>query len=63
MFLPRPTPQDLRDRAGECEQRAASAISAETRETLLYLAKRWRALADEDEAKEKITDRQARALR
>jgi hypothetical protein len=46
------TPQDYRDRANECEQRADSAAGPETREILLYLAKRWRDLAAEDEAKE-----------
>ena len=49
-----PTPQTLRylrDRAEACERLAETTISPETRETMLYLASRWRALADEDEAK------------
>jgi hypothetical protein len=50
-----PAPQDLRDRADECERWAASAIRAEDRKALLYLAKRWRALADEDEAMGKVS--------
>jgi hypothetical protein len=44
------TPQDYRDRAHECERQADSATTAETREILLYLARRWRDLAAEDEA-------------
>lgn len=49
-----PTPQTLRylrERAEACERLAETATSPETRETMLYLASRWRALADEDEAK------------
>ena len=46
------TPQDYRDCANECERQADSATNPETREILLYLAKRWRDLAAEDEAKE-----------
>ena len=46
------TPQDYRDRANECERQADSATNRETQEILLYLAKRWRDLAAEDEAKE-----------
>jgi hypothetical protein len=49
----RPSPQDYRDRAIECERQAEVATGPETREILLYLAKRWRDLAAEDEAKEK----------
>jgi len=52
LFIPNPkTPQDYIDRATNCEQLADAATSPETRETLLYLASRWRALADEEEAK------------
>jgi hypothetical protein len=49
-----PTPQILRyrkDRAEACERLAETATSPETRETMLYLASRWRVLADGDEAK------------
>ena len=49
-----PTPQTLRylrDRAEACERLAETATSPEAREGMLYLASRWRALADEDEAK------------
>ena len=53
MSPPKPkTPQDYIDRATACEQAAAAAILPATRETLLYLAARWRALADEEEAKQ-----------
>jgi len=43
------TPQDCRDRANECERQAEGATNPETREILLYLAKRLRNLAAEDE--------------
>ena len=45
------TPQDYRERADECERLAADAVMPATRETMLYLAARWRSLAAEDEAK------------
>jgi hypothetical protein len=35
---------------------ADSATSSETRDIMLYLAMRWRTLADEDEAKRKPSD-------
>jgi hypothetical protein len=47
-FIPS-TSQDSRDRADECERLAASTINASNRESLLDLARRWRALADADE--------------
>ena len=43
------TPQERRQLADECERLAAEAALPEARETLLRLASRWRALADEDE--------------
>jgi hypothetical protein len=39
--------QNYRERAAECDRAAAVAIKSETRETMLYLACRWRALAIE----------------
>jgi hypothetical protein len=45
------TPQDYRERADECERLAADAVMPATRETMLYLAARWRSLAAEAEAK------------
>ena len=51
MSHPPKTPQYLRERAEACERLAATA-TPETRETMLYLAARWGALADEDEAKQ-----------
>lgn len=45
------TPQDFRERAAECERLAELASRPETRETLLYVASRWLALAEEDEAR------------
>ena len=56
MNSPPKTPQDFRARAASCERLADSATSPETRETMLYLASRWRALADQDEAKRKPPD-------
>jgi hypothetical protein len=50
-----PTPktlQYLRDRAEACERLAETATSPEVRETMLYLASRWRALAEEGEARQ-----------
>jgi hypothetical protein len=40
-----------RDRAAACERLAQDAVSLEARETMLYLATRWRALGDEADAK------------
>ena len=45
------TPQMMRDRAAECERKAVDIKSPEIRETLLHVAARWRAMADEDEAR------------
>ena len=57
MMTPAPkTPQDYRIRADACRRLADSATSSETREIMNYLAMRWRALADEDEAKRKPPD-------
>jgi hypothetical protein len=47
--LPR-TPETYRKQAEDCERVAAEASFPETRETLLYVAARWRSFADEDEA-------------
>ena len=49
----RKTPQDYIDRATASEALADAATSPETRENMLYLAGRWRALADEEEAKQR----------
>jgi hypothetical protein len=56
------TPQTFRDRAETCERLADQAIKPETRELMLYLAMRWRALADEDEAKDKSPNASALSL-
>jgi len=54
MSPPKPkTPQDYIDRATACEQLADAAKLPETRTTMLYLAARWRALADEEEAQQR----------
>jgi hypothetical protein len=46
------TLQYLIDRAEACERLAETAASPDSREIMLYLASRWRALAAEDEAKQ-----------
>ena len=55
MTAPPETPQDDRDSVVANERRAASSISPATRETALYLAMRWQARADDDEAQRKTT--------
>ena len=47
------TPQDYRDRAAECERLAADMWEPRARETLLYVASRWRAMANADEARQR----------
>ena len=49
----RKTPQDYIDRATASEALADAATSPETRENMLYLAGRWRALADEAESQQR----------
>jgi hypothetical protein len=43
------TPQYFRERAAECQRLAEEIADPKNRETLLYVATRWRALADEDD--------------
>ena len=50
--MPKP-PQYYIDRATACEALADASPAPETRETMLYLASQWRALADEEEAKQR----------
>jgi hypothetical protein len=45
------SPQYYRERAEACERLAEAALSPETGETMLYVASRWRALPEEEEAK------------
>ena len=42
-------PRYFRERAAECERLAEISRSPRDRETLLFVASRWRAMADEDE--------------
>jgi len=49
----RKTPQDYIDRATASEALADAATSPETRENMLYLAGRWRAVDDEAEAQQR----------
>jgi hypothetical protein len=46
-----------RDRANACQHLADTATSPEVRETMLYLTVRWRALADEVEAQQRLFSR------
>src|SRR5690242_15641212 len=43
--------EDFRQRAVECERVAETTISPYVREMMSYVASRWRAIADEDEAR------------
>ena len=58
---PAQTPRAYRERAAECERLASHAHHASSREMMIYLAMRWCALADEDDA-EKSNPRTAQAL-
>ncbi|WP_158933189.1 hypothetical protein [Acidisphaera sp. S103] len=40
------TPQEYRLQADECDRQASDAVLSSARDTLLYIASRWRALAD-----------------
>jgi hypothetical protein len=48
------TSREFRDRAAECEHMAEEATNAEDHERMLYIAARWRSLADEDESEEEL---------
>jgi hypothetical protein len=48
------TSQEFRDRAAECEHMAEEATNAENHERMLYVAARWRSLADEHESEEEL---------
>jgi hypothetical protein len=50
------TPDDFLDRAAHCEDLAQATTDARYRETLLYVASRWRAMAKADEARERKPD-------
>jgi len=54
--------QDYRKRADECERLAANPRTFENRRTLLYLAGRWRALADEEETQARTERRESRPV-
>ena len=54
---PTKTLRYLRDRQEACERLADTTTSPENREVMLFLASRWRALADEDEAKQHPSQR------
>jgi hypothetical protein len=56
------TAEDFRARAASCDRVAESAIIPKKREIMRYLAARWRAFADEGEAKRGLSDRPAQPL-
>jgi hypothetical protein len=41
------TPKEYRERAVECKRLATDMVSPTAREIMLFVARRWRALADE----------------
>jgi hypothetical protein len=43
------TPDECRERAAECQRQAENTTDEHARETLLYVASRWLALAELDE--------------
>jgi hypothetical protein len=51
------TPQDFREHADLCKRLATTAVHVENRKIMLDLSKRWRELADADEARATLTDR------
>jgi hypothetical protein len=48
-MAPEDGPEEFRKRAAECERLAETSGDPRARETLLHVASRWRAMADEDE--------------
>ena len=54
------SPLEYRQRAESCERLAQTAISDATRETMLFLASRWRDLADQHDRKQKSSENKAR---
>jgi hypothetical protein len=48
---PMNTPQEYRERAADCERLAGEAARPHDREAMLYAAKRWHDLAEEEESK------------
>jgi hypothetical protein len=58
-MAPRSEPQEFRERAAECERLAKVSTSRRDRETLLFVASRWRAMADEDERRLPVKELEA----
>jgi hypothetical protein len=56
------TPQEYRGRAIACERLADRTTSPEIRKTMLHLAMRWRALADEAEPRARSINSQSHPL-
>ena len=54
MITPHPkTAQDYQERADACTRLVEAALSEATRETMLFLANRWQALADQEAVRKK----------
>jgi hypothetical protein len=60
--MPLKDPAYCLTRAEECERLAANAAGAETREIMIYLANRWRTLAEQDETQKKTPGKPQSAL-
>lgn len=51
--MPAMSAADYRQTVEECDRLAETVTSPHIRETMLYMASRWRALAEEQEAKDR----------
>ena len=60
--MPSDTPEEFRERAATCERIAGEVKDQNARETLLYLASRWHAMADEDEQRLNPTKPESESL-
>ena len=47
------TAEDFQERADACTRLTETALSEAARETMLFLARRWQALADQETARRK----------
>jgi hypothetical protein len=61
--MPPHTAAAYRACAEECEQLAATATRPETRETMIYLAHRWRMLAAEESVRKSMAEELERLTR
>jgi hypothetical protein len=59
---PAKTPLSYRDRAADCERIAETALDPSNRAVMLELTARWRSIANESDAQEKIRKAQTQPL-